>query len=146
MSFTTTSDQITAAAQRLAGDPAVVAVFLFGSTLAGHPHAHSDVDLGILVRSDVEDARPGSPLHLRLIALAAETLGERADIVILNGAPISVAFRAACRGHVLASNDERARVSFVARVADRYMDMAPFRRILTEGVFRRLREGTFGRP
>lgn len=77
----------------------------------------------------------------------AEVSGrERVDVVILNGAPVALAYRVLRDGRLLFSRDERARIEHRVRTVDRYLDMEPFRRVQEQGLRDRLREGRFGRP
>jgi len=65
--------------------------------------------------------------------------------VILNDAPAALAYRVLRDGTVLVSHDDRARVEHRVRTIDRYLDMAPARRLLVVGTHNRLCEGRFGR-
>jgi hypothetical protein len=69
----------------------------------------------------------------------------RADVVILNDAPSAPSYRVLRDGKVVVSRDDQTRVEHRVRTVDRYLDMAPARRILAAGTRNRLREGRFGR-
>lgn len=119
----------------------VVVAYLFGSLARGTAGALSDVDVAVLL---VDGASPDR--QLELIDLVASVLGsERSDVLLLNKAPVAVAYRVLRDGVVLCSRDEPARIRHWVGVVDRYLDMAPMRRALEEGVRHRLAEGRFGR-
>jgi predicted nucleotidyltransferase len=125
----------------VASDPGVLAAWLFGSTARGTSGPLSDVDVAVLPVGDDPD------LRLRLAAaVAAAVAPRRADVVFLDEAPVALAYRVLRGGRVLSSRDDDARVEFWVRTVDRWLDMAPARRILADGLRARLREGSFGRP
>ncbi len=66
--------------------------------------------------------------------------------MILNDAPVALAYRVLRDGVLLVCRDEPARVEHRVRTVDRYPDTAPLRRVLDEGLRRRVMEGRFGRP
>jgi len=121
----------------------VVVAYLFGSRARGTSGPLSDIDVAVLLRGD------GHALERRLALMAdlAEVSGrERVDVVILNEAPVALAYRVLRDGRLLFSRDERARIEHRVRTVDRYLDMEPFRRVQEQGLRDRLREGRFGRP
>lgn len=127
---------------RLAGERDLVVVYLFGSVARGSAGPLSDVDVGVLLIDGWEPAR-----HLELIGAVGEVTGERrADVVVLNEAPVALAYRVLRDGRILVVNDEQARIRHWVEVVDRYLDMAPMRRTLELGLKNRLEEGRFGRP
>lgn len=48
---------------------------------------------------------------------------ERADVLVLNDAPVALAYRVLRDGRRLIVNDEVARVAHWVRTVDRYLDM-----------------------
>lgn len=126
----------------LAGEPDVLAAYLFGSAARGTAGPLSDVDVAVLLAEGADLHQR----HLELISLVAGIVGpERADVVLLNEAPAALGFRVIRDGRVLTSRDERARIAHWVRTVDRYIDMAPMRRVLDEGLRHRIAEGRFGR-
>jgi predicted nucleotidyltransferase len=124
----------------LAGAPGVLVAYLYGSHARGQAGPLSDVDVALLLDGDDEERR------LELTAAIAHAVAPaRADVVILNDAPSALSYRVLRDGTVLASRDERVRVQHWVRTVDRYLDMAPARRLLAAGTRNRLREGRFGR-
>ncbi len=122
--------------------PDVKLAYLFGSRARGTARTLSDVDVAILLEEDGDR-------HAVVLELAAELSGaaggRHVDVVVLNTAPVALAYRVIRDGRLLLSRDERARVEHWARTVDRYIDMAPFRRTLAEGTRHRIDEGRFGR-
>ncbi|MDQ2882879.1 MAG: nucleotidyltransferase domain-containing protein [Actinomycetota bacterium] len=124
----------------LAGESSVLVAYLYGSHARGRPGPLSDVDVALLLDSDEEQRR------LELTAAIAHAVSPApADIVILNDAPAALAYRVLRDGKVLVSRNDRVRVEHRVRTIDRYLDMAPARRLLASGTHNRLREGRFGR-
>jgi predicted nucleotidyltransferase len=124
----------------LAGAPGVLVAYLYGSHARGRAGPLSDVDVALLLDRDDEERR------LELTAAIAHAVAPaRADVVILNDAPLALAYRVLRDGVILNSRDDRARVAHWVRTVDRYLDMAPARRLMAAGTHNRLREGRFGR-
>lgn len=124
----------------LASAPGVLVAYLYGSHARGRAGPLSDVDVALLLDSDDEERR------MELTAAIAHAVAPvRADVVVLNDAPLALSYRVLRDGTVLASRDDQARVQHWVRTIDRYLDMAPARRLLAAGTRNRLREGRFGR-
>lgn len=137
--------------ERLQGEADVAVAYLFGSRARGDSGPLSDVDVAVLLDGEATGRRE---LELRAVVEAAiatdaarSTGGgpPRVDLVVLNDAPVSVAYRVLAQGMLLLSRDERARVAHWVDTVDRYLDMAPLRATLAEGLSHRLEEGRFGR-
>jgi predicted nucleotidyltransferase len=127
--------------ERLGAETDVVAAYLFGSQARGTAGLLSDVDVAVLLRDAGDPTR-----HLELIDAVAQVVGsERTDVVVLNDAPLALAYRIIRDGELLVSRDERARIRHWVATVDRYLDMGPARRVLAEGLAHRLQEGRFGR-
>lgn len=123
--------------------PDVVVAYLFGSQARGTSGPLSDLDVAVLLRGDGH----GLERRLALMAdVAAATKRGRVDVVILNEAPVALAYRVLRDGRLLFSRDERARIEHRVRTVDRYLDMEPFRRVQEQGLRDRLSKGRFGRP
>lgn len=123
----------------------VTFAYLFGSEARDTARDLSDIDIAAYLDESLEQ---GSWLRVRLALLAdlAElTRSDRVDVVILNEAPIVLAYGVLRDGKVVYSADERARRRHWAKIVDRYIDMEPMRRTLAEGTRHRLEEGRFGR-
>ncbi|MEK6607099.1 MAG: nucleotidyltransferase domain-containing protein [Myxococcota bacterium] len=132
-------------AHALSGCEEVVAAYVFGSRVVGRARRDSDVDVAVVFRAELDDDRRFA-LRCALSERVARAAGAaRADVVDLERAPPLLAREVIARGHLLFSRDEPRRVRVVARQTMRYVDTRPLRRVQDEAVFRRLREGTFGR-
>jgi predicted nucleotidyltransferase len=121
----------------------VLVAYLFGSVARGRAGPLSDVDVAVLL------AEHGDPFP-RFLEVA-EAVGcvvgpERADVVLLNTAPVALAYRVLRDGRLLVCRDERARVEHWVRTVLAYLDMEPFFRTFEEGLRHRILEGRFGRP
>jgi predicted nucleotidyltransferase len=130
--------------------PGLLVAFLFGSQLTRRTWAESDIDLGVRWA-------PGLALEGRLQAerafakALADQLGfggERLDLVDLDRAASSVAFRAVRDGECVWERGEPERVRAIVRVSRRYDDEAPQRRLSRDAAraaVRRMQGETHGR-
>lgn len=124
----------------LTGAPGVLVAYLYGSHARGRAGPLSDVDVALLLDSDDEECR------LELTAAIAQVVAPaRADVIVLNDAPLALSYRVLRDGTILTSRDDQARVEHWVRTVDRYLDMAPARRLLAAGTHNRLSEDRFGR-
>jgi len=127
---------------RLATEPDVLVAYLFGSVARGTDGPRSDVDVAVLIEGETA----GLSRELELgEALAPITAPRRVDVIVLNGAPVTLAYRVLRDGRLLVSRDESARIRHWADTVDRYLDTAPMRRLIEAGQRRRLEMGTYGR-
>lgn len=124
----------------LARELDVLVVYLFGSRARGTPGALSDVDVAVLLDGE---ATPDRRLQL-IDTLSRAVVPDTVDVVVLNDAPVALAYRVIRDGQLLIDQDARARVRHWAETVDRYLDMAPMRQQLAEGLRHRLEEGRFG--
>jgi uncharacterized protein len=126
----------------LTAEPDVVVAYLFGSVARGSLGPRSDVDIAVLLA----DGSDSFERRLDLSAdLAAVTAPRPVDVVVLNEAPVALAYRVLRDGRLLLSRDDRVRIRHWTQTVDRYLDMADMRRVLEEGQRVRLREGSYGR-
>lgn len=136
------SDLLERLARRLQREPDVLAAYLFGSAARGTAGPLSDLDIAVLLSDGADTAGR----QLDLIAGIGETArSESVDVVILNDAPVMLAYRVLRDGRLIFCRDETARTAHWARTVDRYLDMEPLRRTMAEGLRHRLEEGRFGR-
>ncbi len=103
------------------GRPEVVLAYLFGSRAGGRPEPESDYDFGILLRPGTEPACRYELAHELGELLRAQGL----DIVLLDGAPIELAFNVIAEGRLIYERDLAERVEFEAGVMSRYGDYLP---------------------
>lgn len=118
-------------AEAVAPFEAVRVVWVFGSQIAGTATDRSDLDVGVVYAFSLDDE---GREHARRSIVRALTeslgrLGEKADIVDLDEASSSVAFRAVAEGVRAFARSDRERVAAEARIVRRYDDDAPRREL-----------------
>ena len=127
---------------RLAQESDVLVAYLYGSQARGTSGPLSDVDIGVLLDESSDLFRR----QLDLTNAVAEVTGDSVtDVIVLNDAPVALGYRVLRDGKVILSRDERTRIRFFVGTVDRYLDMAPMRRMYADGTRHRLAEGRFGR-
>lgn len=106
-------------------EPAVVAVYLFGSTARGTAKAGSDVDVAVLF-----DAPPASTLmgpRLTLGGRLEQMLKRPVDLVVLNSASADLVHRVLRDGDLLLDRDPSRRIRFEVARRNEYFDLQPVR-------------------
>jgi hypothetical protein len=68
------------------------------------------------------------------------------QLVVLNDASPLLRHRALRDGRLVIEREARARVQLEARTIIEYLDTAPLRAVVADGIRRRIAEGRFGRP
>jgi uncharacterized protein len=111
----------------------IAAAWLFGSVARGDARRGSDVDVAVLY--PVRPPPTLAAIPARLEAELSRVLGARAQVVVLNGAPIDLVHRVLRDGIILSEPNASARIAFEVDARNRYWDMLP---ILRE--YRRLAE------
>jgi hypothetical protein len=120
----------------------VLVAYLFGSVARGTSGPLSDVDVAVLLSDGVDPFAA----QLDLMGdIASAIRSDEVDVVVLNTAPVSLAYRVLRDGVLLLSRNDVARIRHRVGVIDRYLDMEPFRRVQSVGLHHRLQEGRFGR-
>jgi hypothetical protein len=112
-------------ARVLAGEPDVLAAWLFGSVARGTAGPRSDVDVAILTRR----APTGTldDLWLDLRAHLVSELGREVDLVVLDHADDELVHRVLRDGVRLRDTDRSARIAFEVAARNRFFDMQPVR-------------------
>jgi hypothetical protein len=132
--------------EKLEKDQAITAIFLFGSYAQGKQTSLSDIDLAILLEPDYpqEDFFKKKLELLPVITSILRT--DEVDLVILNCAPYSLAYRVLGQGKLLYEKEERRshRVNFQAQVYVGYFDFQPVEKVIHQGLRQRIKEGRFG--
>ncbi len=113
--------------------PQVRLVYLFGSQVSGTTGPLSDVDLAVLLAEDAVSAQSRARLE-HLFSTALE--GQRVDLVILNRAPIELAYAVIAEGKLLYQRDFAERVEYEATVMSLYGDYLPFLRAQREDILK----------
>ena len=108
-------------------------IYLFGSQLTGTVGPMSDTDLGILVDRDID----GQAIRARFAhELSCILKTDRIDVVLLNQAPIELAYAIIAQGHVLYQRDLATRVEYEADVMSRYGDYLPVLRSFWDDILK----------
>lgn len=109
------------AARRLAEDPRVQLVYLYGSAVDATRSEVGDVDLAIACRPSVafEDL-------MRLRADAVAAAGAPIDLIALDEAGVVLTWEVAETGRCLFARDPDVETEFVTRARARYWDFKPF--------------------
>jgi predicted nucleotidyltransferase len=141
------SSSIAAAAARV---PGLLVAFLFGSQLDRRTWAESDLDIGVRWQAglSLEKRVAAERTFATLLAEQLGSLADRLDLVDLDRAASSVAFRAIRDGKCAWARGEAERVRAIVRVSRRYDDEAPLRRLQRDAAraaVRRMSEGAHGR-
>jgi len=114
-------------------EPDVAYALLFGSTVRGTAHAGSDADVAIELRSGAaRDIRALGSIAARL----ESAVGRPVDLVLLDEAPVSLAYRIFRDGHLLIERDHAALVARKARALLDYLDWKPIEERIAEGILR----------
>lgn len=107
-----------------AEEPAVAAVYLFGSTARGTAGPLSDIDVGLLLSRDADEEAVVGRLT---DALARTFRTDRVDVVSLTSMPIPVRYRVLRDGIRLLERDRSARIRFAVETIRHYLDFQPLR-------------------
>jgi predicted nucleotidyltransferase len=115
----------------LADDPRVAYALLFGSSARGSTHSDSDIDVAVGFHEGTR-LEPGDigDLISRLERAAKRPI----DLLLLDEAPVAVAYRVFRDGHVIVERDRRALVARKTRAILDYLDFRPFEELTTRGV------------
>jgi predicted nucleotidyltransferase len=124
-----------------AGQPAVLLAYLFGSHARGQGGPLSDIDIGVLHEQGLDKK---ASFELRL-ALTGDLMGvfheNNVDVVILNEAPLALAYRVLRDGVLLYARDEQTRILYQADTVSRYLDFKPLIDYQNRAILERARKG-----
>lgn len=125
----------------------IVILVLFGSHATGKTRPNSDLDLAVIVQPN--DPRTKRSLQSK-IASAVEHLsgGSHVDVVFIDESPDTLRHAIMRDGRMIICRDEALWKSWRVRTMREHSDRAHYRRILREGLKRRLLAGetNHGRP
>jgi uncharacterized protein len=117
--------------QVLEKDPRIAYALLFGSTARRTNHSGSDLDVAI-------GLQPGTVLSTHelgtLVADLETAAGRPVDLVLLDEAPPSLAYRVFREGTTLFERDHQALANRKARAILEYLDFRPLELIAVRGV------------
>ena len=116
------SAHLPALLEALRANPAIIAIYLYGSYGTPYQTPLSDVDLAVLFRPD---QIPDFHGHIDLINQVTGGLHEDdVSVMILNNAPLSLQFAVVSKGRRLLVTDEVALADFLEVLFGRYGDFA----------------------
>jgi predicted nucleotidyltransferase len=119
----------------------VVLAYLFGSQARGQAGPLSDIDVAVLLADTVAEA---DAFELRLALMDEITYHLRTnavDVLVLNHAPLALAYRVLRDGVLIYCRDEAKRVEFTARTVNMYLDFEPFLERHEHAILERARKG-----
>jgi predicted nucleotidyltransferase len=120
-------DKMPEVINRISGDDAVVALFVFGSAAKAQLKPLSDLDFGILLSTRMNKTKRFEK-QLELIGVFNDTFGtDEIDLVIMNDAPIRFSYNIISKGRLLFCRDRANVVDFVERIVKIYLDFKWFR-------------------
>jgi hypothetical protein len=136
---------IKAAAAYLAGQPGVVAAYLFGSVAEGRADRLSDVDMAVLFDRELE-AEEMVERQLGFMTDLEEYTQAQVQVVALNQAPPLLAYQVVRHGILLYERNRDERIDFEVRTRKIYFDLKPRLDFHTRALFRDIQEvGLSGR-
>jgi predicted nucleotidyltransferase len=113
--------------------------YLFGSQVSGPVGPISDCDIAALLDRTADEAQVHVQLILEIVR-ALET--DRVDVVLLDRAPVELAYAVIAQGELLYQRDLATRVEFEAQVMGRYGDYLPVLRAQRDDILRGDERGT----
>jgi len=111
----------------------VLLAYLFGSRLGEHLGPMSDYDVAVLLEEAV-DAFEARARMAHDLARALQS--HRVDVVVLNDAPVELAYAVIAQGEIAFEQDTATRVEYEATVLSRYGDYLPVLRALRDDILR----------
>lgn len=106
-------------------------LYRFGSRVDGTAGPQSDFDFAVVLDRDADSAAVRSGLASEL---ARQTGSNRIDLVLLENAPIELAFAVISKGEILYERDVKTRVEFEARIMSLYSDALPFLKMVRNDI------------
>jgi len=122
----------------------ISAAYIFGSYAVNRYSPLSDVDIALLLNSNV-NVSEYSQIKLKVITELVELLSlNTIDIVILNTAPPLLSHEVTKKGVVLFSKNEKERLEYIAKSTMRYLDTIHLRKVQDKILHEKIRRGDFG--
>lgn len=116
-------------AERFAGEPGLVAVWIFGSAVSDRLREGSDVDFALYYK-------PGTELDWSAFGELAwdleDILGRKADLGRLSSRNLIYAVQAFQTGRLLYAGDEQTAMAFASRLQSLYLDLKQDRKVVEE--------------
>jgi predicted nucleotidyltransferase len=131
LSVSTYAEKVATISQEI---PSIRLIYLFGSRVDGSIGPMSDVDLAVLLEHGAYTFDLQALIHHRLQQMIDEA---PVDLIVLNRAPIELAYAVIAEGTILYEQNLLTRVEYEAQVMSRYGDYLPVlraqRRDILEG-------------
>lgn len=105
-------------------DGCLVAAYLFGSVARETASETSDIDIGVLLRT--EPTGHLNNLRFNLEGALERALERQVQIVVLNNAPPDLVHRVLRDGRLLVDRDPSSRIHFEVKSRNEYFDLLPF--------------------
>ncbi len=119
----------------------VLVAYLFGSQARGQAGPLSDIDIAVLFDASLAEEQYFEQRLDLMDRLSRVLDGKAVDLVILNQAPLALAYRVLRDGICLYSSNEDARVQFTARTVTMYLDFKPVIERHEQAILERARRG-----
>jgi len=104
---------------------AVTFAYLFGSQARGQSGPLSDIDLAVLLADTVQNADTFETRLMLMAEVSHQLRTDSIDVLILNQAPLALAYRVLRDGILVYCRDEAKRIKFTARTVSMYLDFKP---------------------
>ena len=128
--------------QYFSSKDSVILAYLFGSTVRGDAGRLSDVDIGVLLDENLSKIDRFN-LELKLMGEIAILIRKNnIDLIILNEAPLLLAYNIIKSGIILKS-DETKRVKFETKILSMYLDEKYYIKRHTKETLKRIAEVGF---
>lgn len=137
--------ELEAMAAYLAGQPDLVAAYLFGSVARGQADHLSDVDIAVLFDAAL-GAEESVERQLRLMVDLEAYADREVQVAVLNRAPPLLAYQAVRHGILLYERSRSERIDFEVRARKMYFDFKPWLDFHTQALLKDIQEvGLSGR-
>lgn len=118
----------------LGAAPGIAALIPFGSAARGQLCSDSDVDVAVIFD---HASIPSDEERLLLRQRLKEALQRDVDLVVLNDAPIILAYQALKHGQVIGCPNPRVYHKFIMRLVTEYTDFKRVRKPIEDAVIKR---------
>jgi predicted nucleotidyltransferase len=107
---------------------AIIAVYIFGSTLTVHSKTESDIDIAVLLDEEAYKADPVAAMAPAYLAVtrAGMALEKKTDVSILNSASLEMAYEVVASGRCILETDSEKRLNYEIAIRGMYFDFKPF--------------------
>jgi len=100
-------------------------VYLFGSKATGRASRLSDIDIGIVLKTQASESDPRTLYHMLYQLFSELYPRSKLDIVFLQTAPLSLQYSAIKDGKILFEEDPKLTADYVNLVINQYLDFKP---------------------